>query len=148
MALYKSSKIKSGLIFVVVAVLMTLLYPAKLKFKYDYSIGQPWRYEGVLTAPYSFPVYKSDAQKVLERDSIERTKINYFTLSSSVKLSAKNQITKDFTEGRLGGEVTSDYIQYIHKILDEIYDRGILSNDAYDLIASQEGGYIFVSTLR
>ncbi len=144
MALYKSSKIKSGLIFVVAAVLMTLLYPTKLKFKYDYSIGQPWRYEGVLTAPYSFPVYKSDAQKVLERDSIERTKINYFTLSSSVKLSAKNQITKDFTEGRLGGEVTSDYIQYIHKILDEIYDRGILSNDAYDLLASQEGGYIFV----
>lgn len=144
MALYKSSKIKSGLIFVVAAVLMTLIYPTKLKFKYDYSIGQPWRYEGVLTAPYSFPVYKSDAQKVLERDSIERTKINYFTLNSSVKLSAKNQITKDFTEGRLGGEVTSDYIQYIHKILDEIYDRGILSNDAYDLLASQEGGYIFV----
>lgn len=144
MALYRSKKIKSGLIFVVAAILMTLLYPSKLKFKYDYSIGQPWRYEGVLTAPYSFPIYKSEAQKVQERDSIERTKISYYTQNATVKISEKNQISKDFMERKLSPEVTSDYIQYIHKVLDEIYDRGILPNDAYDLLSSQENGYIFV----
>lgn len=144
MALYRSKKIKSGLIFVVAAILMTLLYPSKLKFKYDYSIGQPWRYEGVLTAPYSFPIYKSEAQKVQERDSIERTKISYYTQNATVKISEKNQISKDFMERKLSTEVTSDYIQYIHKVLDEIYDRGILPNDAYDLLSSQENGYIFV----
>lgn len=144
MALYRSKKIKSGLIFVVAAILMTLLYPSKLKFKYDYSIGQPWRYEGVLTAPYSFPIYKSEAQKVQERDSIERTKISYYTQNATVKISEKNQISKDFMERKLLPEVTSDYIQYIHKVLDEIYDRGILPNDAYDLLSSQENGYIFV----
>lgn len=144
MALYRSKKIKSGLIFVVAAILMTLLYPSKLKFKYDYSIGQPWRYEGVLTAPYSFPIYKSEAQKVQERDSIDRTKISYYTQNATVKISEKNQISKDFMERKLSPEVTSDYIQYIHKVLDEIYDRGILPNDAYDLLSSQENGYIFV----
>lgn len=144
MALYRSKKIKSGLIFVVAAILVTLLYPSKLKFKYDYSIGQPWRYEGVLTAPYSFPIYKSEAQKVQERDSIERTKISYYTQNATVKISEKNQISKDFMERKLSPEVTSDYIQYIHKVLDEIYDRGILPNDAYDLLSSQENGYIFV----
>lgn len=144
MALYKSQKIKSALVFVIAAILLALLYPSKLKFKYDYSIGQPWRYEGVLTAPYNFPVYKSDAQKVLERDSIERTKVSYFTLNNTIKVSQKNQITKDFTEGKLGSEVTSDYIQYAHKVLDEIYDRGILTNEGYDQLASQEIGYIYV----
>lgn len=144
MALYKSHKIKSGLIFVVAAILLALLYPSKLKFKYDYSIGQPWRYEGVLTAPYTFPVYKSDAQKVYERDSIERTKVSYYSINNAVKVTQKNQITKDYTEGKFGDNVTSDYIQYAHQILDDIYDHGVLSNDDYDQLANQEVGHIFV----
>lgn len=144
MALYKSQKIKSALIFVVAAIVMAIIYPSMVKFKYDYGIGQPWRYEGVLTAPYNFPVYKSDADKVAERDSIERTKVNYYTINNEAKIAQKNHLTQDFTSGLMNPEVTSEYMKYALKVLDKIYEQGILSNDSYEQLISQENGYIFI----
>lgn len=144
MALYRSQKIKSALVFLVAAVLITFLYPSKVKFKYDYSLGQPWRYEGVLTAPYNFNVYKSDAQKVAERDSIERTEVSYYTIDPKVKLTERHLLTENFSAGNMGAEVTSDYIQYALKVLDEVYDQGILSNENYEALAAQEQGYIYL----
>lgn len=144
MALYRSQKIKGGLIFLVAAVLITLIYPSKIKFKYDYSLGQPWRYEGVLTAPYNFYVYKSDAQKVSERDSIERTKVSYYTIDPKVKLTERHLLTEHFSSGSMGAEVTSDYIQYALQVLDEVYDQGILSNENFEALAAQEEGYIYL----
>lgn len=144
MALYRSQKIKGALIFLVAAVLIALLYPSKVKFKYDYSLGQPWRYEGVLTAPYNFYVYKGDAQKVAERDSIERTKISYYTIDPKVKLTECHLLTENFTSGSMGAEVTSDYIQYALQVLDEVYDQGILSNENFETLATQEEGHIYI----
>lgn len=124
--------------------LIALLYPSKVKFKYDYSLGQPWRYEGVLTAPYNFYVYKGDAQKVAERDSIERTKISYYTIDPKVKLTECHLLTENFTSGSMGAEVTSDYIQYALQVLDEVYDQGILSNENFETLATQEEGHIYI----
>lgn len=144
MALYRSQKIKSALIFLVAAVVVTLLYPSKVKFKYDYSLGQPWRYEGVLTAPYNYYVYKGDAQKVAERDSIERTMVHYYTIDPKIKLTERHQLTEDFTSGAMGEEVTSDYIQYALQVLDKVYDQGILSNESFEALAAQEERYIYL----
>lgn len=144
MAFNRSQKAKAALVFLIVAVVIALLYPSKVKFKYDYTIGQPWRYEGVLTAPYDYSVFKSDAQKALERDSIERTKVNYFTIDSKVVLAERNHLTDDFSKGHFGDEVTSDYIKYALKILGEIYEQGILPNDSYEQLLQQDGGYIYL----
>ncbi len=144
MAPNKSQKAKALLAFIIVAVLMALLYPSKVRFKYDYSIGQPWRYEGVLTAPFDFHVYKSDAQRALERDSIERSKVNYFTINPKVILAERNRLTEDFSSGAFNENVTSDYIQYALQTLNEIYEKGILSNENYEILTQQDDGYIYI----
>lgn len=138
MTLHKSLAIKSGLIFIVAAILVAVTYPNRVKFMYVYNIGQPWRYKGVLTAPYDFPVYKSDAERVAERDSIERSKLSYYTFDLDVRLTQRNRLTSDFSEGKFPKEVTSRSVQYALSILDYVYEQGILSNQDYEKVLNSE----------
>lgn len=144
MAVLRSQKIKSVLIFTVAALIITLLYPTTVKFKYDYNLGQPWRYDGVLTAPFDYPVYKSDAVRVVERDSIESSKVTYYTIDPKIETAQRNKLTEDYNAGEMGEEVTSDYIQYVLKVLSDIYEQGILTNANYETLSAQVDGYIYL----
>lgn len=132
MKLHKSLVAKSLLLFLLAAILVTLSYPRKVKFIYVYGIDQPWRYEGVLTAPYDFPVYKSDAMRAAELDSIERSRISYYVVHNDVKITQRNRITEDYSNKEFPKNVTSRYMQYLLKALDEVYGIGILSTEDYD----------------
>lgn len=55
--------------FVVAGIIMVLSFPNMKKFKYEYEIQRPWRYENII-APFDFPIYKTDSELLTERDSI------------------------------------------------------------------------------
>lgn len=132
MKLHKSIIAKSLILFILAAVLVTISYPRKVKFIYDYAIDQPWRYEGVLTAPYNFPVYKSDAMRATERDSIERSRIYYYKIQPDVRVKERNRLTEDFSKGKFPDALTSKYMKYLLRSMDEVYSKGILSIEAYE----------------
>ncbi|MDN4753916.1 HDIG domain-containing protein [Porphyromonadaceae bacterium W3.11] len=132
MKLHKSIIAKSLILFILAAVLVTISYPRKVKFIYDYAIDQPWRYEGVLTAPYNFPVYKSDAMRAAERDSVERSRIYYYKIQPDVRVKERNRLTEDFSKGKFPDALTSRYMKYLLRSMDEVYAKGILSIEAYD----------------
>ena len=54
------------LAFVLALVIVVLLMPRNVKFKYEYQKMRPWPHES-LYAPFNFPIYKSDEAVKKER---------------------------------------------------------------------------------
>ncbi|MFO8233944.1 MAG: HDIG domain-containing protein [Bacteroidales bacterium] len=143
----KYKKIFNAALFIITIAIIVLLLPKEGKFKYEYNKGKPWSYE-TLMAPFDFPIYKSQKQLKEERDSILENTNPYFAYDSSV---AKTQIAdfeekykkqqKEFTETfatennaprwqiRRIDNFLDQYKDYIVKLLQTIYDKGILVTD-------------------
>lgn len=144
MRLHKATVAKSLLIFLLAAIVVAITYPSKVRFLYDYTLGQPWRYEGVLTAPYSFPVYKSDAMRVAERDSVERSRISYFKLQPEQYIKEKNRLTKEHSQGLLPSGLSSKHIAYLFQAMEQVYSSGIISSEAYSTLLSGASPSIYL----
>ena len=70
--------------FIIATVIILLLFPREGKFRYSFTEGRPWSYS-LLTAPFDFPVYKTDAEIKQEEDSINRYFTPYFALDAEVE---------------------------------------------------------------
>lgn len=65
-------------VFVALAALIVLLFPRYSNtFRYHYEIGKPWGYS-TLTAPFDFPIYKTDAQVAEEKAKLLSSFTPYF----------------------------------------------------------------------
>ena len=76
------TRIYVPLIFILATLLITYVFPRQGKFKYSFNEGRPWRY-GLLTAPFDFPIFKSQQQ--LEQDKT----VFWFSTSLTTKLIKK-----------------------------------------------------------
>ncbi len=92
------------LLLLLTIALVVYIFPREGKFQYEFQKGKPWLHEG-LYAPYDFPVYKTQAELMAEKDSILKDFKPYFRLDTTV---GKKQLTayevafekkwNDFTE--------------------------------------------------
>ncbi|MDO5035924.1 MAG: HDIG domain-containing protein [Porphyromonas sp.] len=140
----KSTLIKRTLFIIGVAILITICYPRKVRFMYDYVLDQPWRYEGVLTAPYDYTVYKSDAQLSAERDSVERTKVSYYLLNEEARDQAIQSLTEHLMEQELTPSEMNRYLSYLTSQFNKVYSKGILSSDDYNELTTRRVESIYV----
>ena len=69
--------------FIVLAVLTLLLYPRVGKFQYEYQKGRPWVYE-TLISPIDFPILKSEAEMLAEKEARASETIDYYSYDPSV----------------------------------------------------------------
>lgn len=99
------------------------------------EIGKPWKY-GDLTAPFDFPVYKSELKVKQERDSIYRLFEPYF----SIDLSVENSLVRKFLEQYDNGmpNLPDDYISIIANRLHRLYQQGIISAPDYSQLAYKD----------
>lgn len=95
--------------------------------------GRPWRY-GDLTAPFDFPVYKSEATVKRERDSLMRQYEPYYNFSPDVAMKQVRRFVSDHSEGIHG--LPDDYISIIANRLRKVYQNGIISTTDYSKLAS------------
>ena len=117
------------LIFIISVVLITLAFPKQGNFKYSFNEGTPWKYD-LLTAPFNFPIYKTDAQLKKEQDSILSYYEPYFTINKQIK-------TEKLADLNLKSELkslSSEKKIYLRKKLLQVYSEGILNSDDYDKI--------------
>jgi len=130
--------------FVVVTALIVVLFPREGKFRYSFTEGRPWKY-GLLTAPFDFPVYKTQAELKREQDSIVRFFQPYFSLNKEV---GKEQIAK-FKKDRVNmPELNSAYANYIEKNLQTVYERGIVSVSDYEFLHKNNySGFMLIKNL-
>jgi len=75
--------------------LVVYLFPREAKFKYEFTKGKPWMHEDQI-AEYDFPIYKTDAELSMERDSILREHKPYFRFDSTVQSRQLESLDKSF----------------------------------------------------
>lgn len=86
--------------------------------------GRPWRHSD-LTAPFDFPIYKSDKTIKKERDSLMRQYEPYYSLDTETEGKQVRRFVADFSKGIPG--LPDDYISIIANRLRRIYQRGVMN---------------------
>lgn len=85
--------------------------------------GKPWKY-AEFTAPYDFPVYKSEATIKEERDSALRLYEPYFQLNREVEEQMVARFLTDYAQGIPG--LSREYLTVIANRLHSLYQQGII----------------------
>lgn len=112
--------------FVLGAVLILQSFPREGRFRYMFQEGKPWRY-GLMTAPYDFQIYKSDAQLDEERSIALKDFKPYLRMDTTLLEKELATLKADFyTKYRL--TVPQHYLDYVVAQLTSIYSTGIVSN--------------------
>jgi uncharacterized domain HDIG len=123
--------------FIVATLIILFLYPREGKFRYSFTEGRPWPY-GLLTAPFDFPIYKTDAEIKQEEDSINRNFVPYFSLNAEVETRRLEELNEK--------HFSADFKRYIERTLRLIYERGIVSVDDYEFL--KNGNYTILKVLQ
>ncbi|MBR5099942.1 MAG: HDIG domain-containing protein [Bacteroidales bacterium] len=109
--------------FIILAIIMLVLYPREGKFQYEYQKGRPWVYE-TLISPIDFPILKTEAEMLKEKEERASETIDYYSYDPSVAAPMLEQFGHNAVELKLDEQLTRD--MYTH--LSEAYERGIVSN--------------------
>ena len=120
--------LRSALIVCSVALIVWLM-PRDSRNTFKVEQGKPWRYAD-FTAPFDFPVYKSNAAVKQERDSLLSSFEPYFDYNASVEGEQVRQFAKDYYQGIPG--LPADYISIIANRLRRLYQQGIMSMSDYE----------------
>ncbi|MDX2001349.1 MAG: HDIG domain-containing protein [Chitinophagales bacterium] len=124
-------------IFILLVVLtIAFFFPKAGKFKYEFELGKPWRYENLI-APFSFGIQKTAEEIDAERANIVRSFAPYYRLDSTVSEARKSifinrfnsQYLKDKQSGSLLRVDSARYINTGISILTDLYNRGIVNLD-------------------
>jgi putative nucleotidyltransferase with HDIG domain len=99
--------------------LMTTLLPRQVRFKYNYTPGQPWTYAD-LRAPFTFPLIKPSGVLDAERDAITANAPVFYRRDTLASLRAAEAFSRRFAD------VSAQEKATILRVLDEVYAIGIL----------------------
>lgn len=115
------------LIFITTVFIIVYFLPKEGKFNYDeFDINTPWKY-GLLQASFDFPIYKNEQQVQKEQDSILATYQPYFHLDKEIGKNMQKKLREDYNKNLRQVLPVSSYIRYIERVLEDIYNHGILN---------------------
>lgn len=118
--------------FIIVATLMIVLWPKEGKFQYEYQKGRPWVYE-TLISPIDFPILKTEAEMLKEKEERASEMIAYYSYDPSVAAPRLEALGHKAVALKLDEDLTREL--YTH--LSEAYDRGIVSELVADDLSDQ-----------
>ena len=123
--------IKTVLVVASVVLIVWAMPREASSLNYKVEVGKPWRYAD-LTAPFDFPVYKSEERVKAERDSLLKDFEPYYNLKPDVEGTQVRQFAKDYSNGIPG--LSSDYISIIANRLHGLYQQGIMQSGEYNMM--------------
>ena len=103
--------------------------------------GKPWKY-ALLTAPFDFPIYKSDAVISRERDSVMREYEPYYKYNQDTEHLMVSKFTADYADGI--PDVPDDFISIISNRLHSLYQQGIMEQKEYERLRNDTTSMIRV----
>ncbi len=103
--------------------ILVFIMPRSPKFAYDYKKGAPWMHE-TLVAQFDFPVLKTEAQLMEERETAGSYSIPYYRMDQKVV----SKSLKDVSEMDFGAY--ADVKVPVSEALASLYSKGILSKAA------------------
>ena len=119
--------IRAALVIGTVAITVWLM-PRSSEFSFNAEKGRPWIYSD-LSAPFDFPIYKSDEAVSKERDSLMKLYEPYFIINKDVSGKEIRQFYKDYSNGIPG--LANDYLSIIANRLRDLYATGIMNSSDY-----------------
>ncbi len=121
---------------------LVFIMPRSPKFSYDYRKGAPWMYE-TLTAQFDFPVLKTDAELLEEREKAGSTVIPYYKLDQKVA----DKSLRDVSSIDLGGWTEVRIL--LSDAITTLYSKGIISTSGQDAdVRSSSDALIYVQKDR
>ncbi|MBQ8486936.1 MAG: HDIG domain-containing protein [Prevotella sp.] len=124
----RSLLVKAALVVATVSLIVWAM-PRDSSANFKIEKGKPWRY-GDLTAPFDFPIYKSDELVNRERDSLLKSFEPYYVYSKSTENSRIRQLKQDYPDGIAG--VPPEVISLIVSELHRYYTQGIMNTSEYN----------------
>ncbi|MDR2120907.1 MAG: HDIG domain-containing protein [Tannerella sp.] len=121
----KKSVVQPVILFTLAAVLIAYFFPREGKFIYQFYEGKPWQYE-LLTAPFDFPVYKTESEINAGKDSIRAQFKPYFRMDMEAKTERMERIASAIRQSADRNRPQTQCLQYIARQLDKLYNNGIL----------------------
>lgn len=118
---WRDIAMRISLILVTVAVIVWFM-PRDTQQSFKIELGKPWRYAD-LTAPFDFPVYKSEATLKAECDSVMRGYEPYYIMKNETGDIKVREFIQDFNAKVVGDY--EDYKTIIANRLHTIYAKGI-----------------------
>lgn len=118
--------LRSRLIYISFAVsflVMLFFFPKEGKFKYEYNRGRPWLYE-TLIAPMDFPILKTSAELLKERDEAASKVIPYYVFDDNIGEAQLGELSRLQLKYNLPLAVE----QVMSQALKRIYGKGVLSD--------------------
>ncbi len=119
--------IRAVLVIGTVAIIVWLM-PRSTQFSFNAEKGRPWVYSD-LSAPFDFPIYKSDEVINRERDSLMKLYEPYYLINKDISGEQIRQFYKDYSNGIPGLE--NDYLSIIANRLRDLYATGIMNSSEY-----------------
>ncbi len=120
--------IRIALVITTVAIVVWVM-PHDTRNYFHVEEGKPWKYAD-FTAPYDFPVYKTEKEINEERDSALRNYQPYYKYNNDVELRMVKKFNTDFAEGIPG--LPKGFLQIITNRLHSLYQQGIMEQKEYD----------------
>ncbi len=120
--------IRSGIILATVALIIWFM-PGDNRSSFSIEQGKPWKYND-FTAPFDFPVYKSEEALKHEQDSVMRTFEPYYIHDTNIGNAQKARLRTNHSDSIPGTHKT--LMGFVADRLDSLYARGIVSMADYN----------------
>ena len=137
---WHSVLLKAALIIVTVAVVVWAM-PDDTSTPLYVEQGRPWKYAD-FTAPFDFPVYKSDEIIKHERDSLLKLYEPYYKYKEETEDNMVRKFLKDYADGI--PDVSSEYLTVIANRLHSIYQQGVMESKEYAELRADSASMIRV----
>lgn len=119
--------------------LMVWFMPRDSRSYYQAEEGKPWKYAD-FTAPFDFPIYKSDEMIEREKDSLMSEYEPYYDLLEEVEAQQISAFTAAHPDGIEG--LGADYVSIIAGRLRSLYQTGIIDAARYSEFAGDSSAIV------
>ncbi|MDR2009658.1 MAG: HDIG domain-containing protein [Bacteroidales bacterium] len=85
------------ILFLLSVTIVVYIFPKDKKFEYSFVEGSPWLHEDMIAA-FDFPIYRTDKELQVEKDSVVKNFIPYYYIDTTVF-----------------GSITSDFVNKLHE---------------------------------
>ena len=132
--------IRTALVLATMAIVVWCM-PRDNRSYFHVEQGKPWKY-AEFTAPYDFPIYKSEAVIQEERDSAMRKYEPYYNYQQDVARKMILKFETDYPDGISG--LPRNFTTIIANLLADMYHKGILAQKDYTGLRSDTAALIRV----
>ena len=119
--------IRSAIIIISVVIVVWAM-PHDNRSYFHVEEGKPWKYAD-FTAPFDFPIYKSEAAIKEERDSAMRNYEPYYNHNKEVEMRMVKKFNTDYADGIPG--LPKSFVEIISNRLHSLYQQGIMEQEEY-----------------